>query len=45
MPQRRDSNSTFATSAFLIATTAIHIGVIVGIALGMFAFFWVKSNR
>jgi len=34
-----------STSAFLIATTAIHIGVVVGIALGMSVLFWVKSNR
>jgi hypothetical protein len=34
-----------STGAFLIATTAVHIGVIVGTALGMAVFFWIKSNR
>ncbi|MGB8345733.1 MAG: hypothetical protein WCD86_12675 [Ktedonobacteraceae bacterium] len=34
-----------STVAFLIATTAIHVAAIVGIVLGVFLVFWVKSNR
>ena len=34
-----------STSAFLVATTAIHIAVVAGIVLGVLVLFWVKSNR
>ncbi len=34
-----------STSAFLIATTAIHVAALVGIALGVLLLFWVKSSR
>jgi len=34
-----------STSAFLIATTVIHVAVVVGIVLGVFLLYWVKSNR
>ena len=34
-----------STSAFLVATTAIHVAALVGIVLGVLLFFWVKSNR
>ncbi len=34
-----------STSAFLIATTAIHVAALVGIVLGVFVVIWVKSNR
>jgi len=34
-----------STSAFLIATTAIHIAAVVGIVLGLYLLFWIKSNR
>ncbi len=46
---RRISNLTLAivlsTSAFLVATTVIHVAALVGIVLGVLLFFWVKSNR
>ncbi|HLI08054.1 MAG TPA: VC0807 family protein [Ktedonobacteraceae bacterium] len=34
-----------STSAFLIATTAVHIAAIVGIALGVFLLIWIRSRR
>ena len=34
-----------STSAFLVATTAIHVAALVGIVLGVLLLFWVKSNR
>jgi hypothetical protein len=34
-----------STSAFLVATTAIHIGIWLLAATGMIVFFWIKSNR
>jgi hypothetical protein len=34
-----------STSAFLIATTAVHIATIVGIVLGVFLLFWIKSRK
>jgi hypothetical protein len=34
-----------STSAFLIARTAIHVSAVMGIVLGLFVLFWVKSNR
>lgn len=34
-----------STSAFLVATTVIHVAALVGIVLGVLLFFWVKSNR
>jgi hypothetical protein len=34
-----------STSAFLIATTVIHVAAIVGIVLGVFVVIWVNSNR
>jgi len=34
-----------STSAFLIATTSIHVAAVVGIVLGVFLLLWVKSNR
>lgn len=33
-----------STSAFLVATTAIHVGAVVGIVLGVLLLYWVKSN-
>lgn len=34
-----------STSAFLIATTAVHIAAVVGIVLGVLLLFWIKSIR
>ena len=34
-----------STSAFLIATTAIHVAALVGIVLGVFVIIWVNSTR
>ncbi len=34
-----------STSAFLVATTTIHVAAVVGIVLGVFLLIWVKFNR
>ena len=36
---------TLSTSAFLVATTAIHIAVLATIALGLAVFLWLRANR
>ena len=33
-----------STSAFLVETTAIHVGIIVVAAVGIMAFFWIRSR-